>query len=59
MCTSLHIYICATSTVGALAAVDTNVVGDPEEIADWSLLVAPGGGPVLVIVKVSRESEKI
>lgn len=45
--------------VGALAAIVAGVVEDPEEIADWSLLVAAGGGPVFVIVKISKESEKI
>jgi hypothetical protein len=45
--------------VGVLAALVADVVEDPEEIADWSLLVAAGGGPVFIIVKISKESEKI
>ena len=36
--------------VGALAAIVAGVMEDPEEITDWSLLVAAGGGPVFVNV---------
>ena len=45
--------------VGVLAAIVVGVVEDPEEIMDWSLLVAVGGGPVFIIVKILKESEKI
>jgi hypothetical protein len=44
--------------VGALAAV-TGVVEDPEEITDWSLLVAAGGDPMFIMEKILKESEKI
>ena len=40
--------------VGTLAAV-TGIMEDPEEITDWSLLVAAGGGPVFIIVKILGE----
>jgi len=48
------------TSVGSLAAEEVVVAEeDPVEIAGWFLSVAAGGGPVLVIVKISRESKKI
>jgi hypothetical protein len=46
--------------MGRLAAGGTvDVAEDPGRTADRSLLVAAGGGPVIVIVEVSRGSDKI
>jgi len=48
------------TSVRSLAAEEVVVAKeDPVEIVGWFLFVAAGGGPVLVIVKISRESKKI
>ena len=48
------------TSMGLLAAEEVVVAEeDPVEIAGWFLFVAAGGGPVLVIVKILRESKKI